>query len=61
MCKGLPPTWDHDRAIHLQPWSVSPNIRPYMYPYAQKSEIENMVQEMLDVSIIQHKQISFSH
>jgi hypothetical protein len=32
--KGLPPTRNHDHEIHLIPGSVSPNIRPYRYPYA---------------------------
>jgi len=41
--KGHPPIRDHDHAIHLIPRSVPPNIRPYRYPYAQKSEIEHMV------------------
>ena len=27
-----------------------------MHPYAQKSEMENMIQEMLDVNIIQPSQ-----
>jgi hypothetical protein len=36
--KGLPPTNDHDHGIHLIPRSVPPNIRPYRYAYAQKSE-----------------------
>eukprot|EP00253_Pinus_taeda_P007411 PITA_07411 len=58
--KGLPPMRDHDHAIHLIPRSVPPNIRPYRYPYAQKSEIECMVAEMLDASIIQPSQSSFS-
>ena len=31
--KGLPPTRDHDHAIHLILGSVPPNIRPYRYPY----------------------------
>ena len=35
--KGLPPIHDHDHAIHLIPRSVPPNIRPYIYPYAQRS------------------------
>ena len=42
------------------PGSVPPNIRPYRYPYAQKSEIECMVAEMLEASIIQPSQSSFS-
>eukprot|EP00253_Pinus_taeda_P032615 PITA_32615 len=58
--KGLPTIHDHDHAIHLIPGSVPPNIRPYRYPYAQKSEIERMVVEMLEVGIIQLNQSSFS-
>ena len=58
--KGLPPMCDHDHAIHLVPGSVPPNIRPYRYPYAQKSEIERMVAEMLESGIIQPSQSSFS-
>ena len=41
--KGLPPICDHDHVIKLIPGSVPPNIRPYRYPYVQKSEIECMV------------------
>eukprot|EP00253_Pinus_taeda_P032869 PITA_32869 len=58
--KGLPPIHDHEHPIHLIPRSVPPNIRPYRYPYAQKSEIERMVAEMLEVGIIQPSQSSFS-
>ena len=58
--KGLPPICDHDQAIHLIPGSVSPNIKPYKYPYAQKSEIERMVAKMLEASIIQPSQSYFS-
>ena len=58
--KGLPPTWDHDHAIKLILGSVLPNIRPYRYPYAQKSEIERMVAEMLEAGIILPSQSSFS-
>eukprot|EP00253_Pinus_taeda_P023505 PITA_23505 len=58
--KGLPPIRDHDHAIHLIPGSVPPNIRPYRYPYAQKSEIERMDAEMLEAGIIQPSQSSFS-
>ena len=57
--KGLPPICDHDHDIHF-PGSVPPNIRPYRYPFAQKSEIKRMVAEMLEVGIIQPSQSSFS-
>ena len=50
--KGLPCICDHDHAIHFVPGSVPPNVRPYRYPYAQKSEIEHMVAEMVEVGII---------
>ena len=58
--KGLPPIRDHDHAIHFIPGSVPPNIRPYRYPYVQKSEIERMIAKMLEVGIIQPSQSSFS-
>eukprot|EP00253_Pinus_taeda_P008252 PITA_08252 len=58
--KGLPPIRDHDHAIHLIPGSVPPNIRAYRYPCAQKSEIERMVAEMLEASIIKPSESSFS-
>eukprot|EP00253_Pinus_taeda_P009120 PITA_09120 len=58
--KGLPPIRDQDHAIHLIPRSVPPNIKPYRYPYAQKSEIEHMVAEMLEAGSIQPSQSSFS-
>jgi len=56
--KGLPHIRDH--AIHLIPGSVPPKIKLYKYPYAQKSEIECMVAEMLEIRIIQPSQTSFS-
>ena len=49
--KGLPPIHDHDHGIHLIPGSVPPKIRPYRYPYVQKSEIERMIAEMLEAGI----------
>ena len=57
--KGLPPIRDHDHVIHLIQGSVPPKIRPYRYPYVQKSEIERMIAEMLEAGIIQPSQISF--
>ena len=58
--KGLPHICDHDHVIHLIPTIIPPNIRPYRYPYVQKSEIECMILEMLEVDIIQLSQSSFS-
>ena len=58
--KGPPPHRDHDPIIHLIPKSVPPNIRPYIYPYVQKSEIERMVEEMLEAGIIRPSQSSYS-
>ena len=57
---GIPPIRDHDNAIHLITGSVPPNIRPYRYPYVEKSEIERMIAEMLEAGIIQPSQSSFS-
>lgn len=37
-----------------------PNIRPYRYPYAKKSEIERLVVEMLEACIIQPSQSAYS-
>ena len=56
----LPAIHDHDHAIHLIQRNVPPNIRPLRYPYAQKSETERMVAEMLEASIILPSQGSFS-
>ena len=58
--KALPPIHDHDNVIHLILGGVPPNIRPYIYPYVQKSEIEHMIAEMLEAGIIQPSQSSFS-
>jgi aspartate/glutamate racemase len=44
----------------LIPGSVPPNIKSYRYPYAQKSEIERMLVEMLEACIIRPSQSSFS-
>ena len=57
--EGLPPIRDHDHAIHLIPGSVMPNLMPYIYPCAQKCEIESMVAEILEAGIIQPSQSSF--
>ena len=57
--KGIRPPRDHGHSINLIPRSVPPNIRPYRYPYGQKSEIEHMVEEMLEPGIIRLSQSSY--
>jgi hypothetical protein len=46
--------------FHLIHGSVPPNIKPYRYPYTQKSEIERMVEQMLEAGIIRPSQSSYS-
>jgi hypothetical protein len=51
--QGLPPSRGvHDHSIPLFPGSIPPNIRPYRHPFAQKNEIEKMVQELLIAGVI---------
>jgi hypothetical protein len=49
----LPPSrGEHDHNIHLLQGSQPPNVHPYKYPFAQKDEIEKMVQELLEPEVI---------
>jgi hypothetical protein len=51
--QGLPPSRGvHDHSIPLVPGSLPPNMRPYRHPFAQKNEIEKMVQELLTAGVI---------
>jgi hypothetical protein len=57
--KGLPPPRSQDHQITLkgtQPISV----RPYRYPYFQKTEIEKIVKELLQIGVIRPSQSPFS-
>ena len=49
---SLPPKRPHDHHIPLQPHQSPISVRPYMYPHYQKSEIEKMVREFLESSLI---------
>jgi hypothetical protein len=59
--QGLPPSCSfNDHSIPLVPGSLPPNIRPYRHPFAQKNEIEKMVQELLTVGVIHPSTIPYS-
>lgn len=47
-----PPARNREHAITLQEGTASINLRPYMYSFDQKNEIEKMVKEMMDAQII---------
>jgi hypothetical protein len=49
----LPPSHgEHDHGIPLILGSQPPNVHPYRHPFAQKNEIEKIVQELLEARVI---------
>lgn len=60
--RELPPIWSHDHKIPLLEGTKPVSVKPSRYPYFQKTkkEIERMVREMLDSSLIQPRQSPFS-
>ncbi|KAL4313107.1 hypothetical protein GQ457_01G008060 [Hibiscus cannabinus] len=58
--KGLPPQRSHDHAIKLHSESQPVNLRPYRFPYYQKTEVERQIKEMLAASIIQQSKSPFA-
>ena len=57
---SLPLAQLFDHAIPLQLGSAPVSVRPYCYPYFQKTEIERLVKEMLDEGIIKPSTSPFS-
>ena len=57
---SLPPFRTHDHAIPLQPNSGPVNVRPYRYPYYQKTEIEKMVKELMESGLVRPSRSPFS-
>ncbi|KAL1533371.1 hypothetical protein AAHA92_33261 [Salvia divinorum] len=57
---GLPPARQWDHHIHLAANTKPVNVRPYRYPYFQKTEIEKQVRDMLQQGVIQHSTSAFS-
>ncbi|XP_027086384.1 uncharacterized protein [Coffea arabica] len=58
--QGLPPPRSHDHGIPLKEGARPFQIRPYRCPYVQKSEIERLVREMLQMGVIQPSNSSFA-
>ncbi|KAL6313182.1 hypothetical protein AAG906_016770 [Vitis piasezkii] len=57
---SLPPRRSHDHQIPLQPSAGPVSVRPYRYPYYQKTEIEKMVKELLQSGLIRPSNSPFS-
>ena len=49
---GLPPVRGHEHQIILKEGTPPASARPYRYPYFQKSEIEKIEKELLEVGSI---------
>ena len=57
---GMPPRRPQDHAIILKEGTSPINVRPYRYPYYQKTEIEKIVNELLAMGTIRPSQSPFS-
>nr|XP_027118736.1 uncharacterized protein LOC113735978 [Coffea arabica] len=58
--KGMPPTRGHEHQINLKEGAKPFQVRPYRCPYIQKTEIEKLVREMLELGIIQPSSSPFA-
>ena len=58
--KGIPPSRSHDHSIVLKEGTSPISVRPYKYPYYQKSEIEKLIKELLVMGTIRPSQSPFS-
>jgi hypothetical protein len=59
--KGLPLSCGvHDHSNPLVPGSLPLNVLPYRHPFAQKNEIEKIVQELLQAGVIHPSTILYS-
>ena len=57
---GLPPIRGHEHNINLKEGTLLVCERPYRYSHFRKSEIEKIVNELLEVGSIQPSQSPFS-
>jgi len=58
--KEIPPSGSHDHTIVLKEGTSPISVRPYRYPYYQKSKIEKLIKEMLAMGTIKPSQSPFS-
>ena len=58
--KHLPPIREIDHHINLKEGTEAINVRPYMYAYFQKAEIEKQVHDMLKLGLIRPSTSPFS-
>ncbi|KAF5470911.1 hypothetical protein F2P56_011397 [Juglans regia] len=58
--RGLPPQRSQDHQILLKTDTTPVSVRPYRYPYYQKTEIEKIVKELLESGVIRPSQSPFS-
>ncbi|XP_027083512.2 uncharacterized protein [Coffea arabica] len=58
--QGMPPRRSHDHSIPLKQGAIPFQVRPYRCPYVQKTEIERLVKEMLQMGIIQPSNSHFA-
>lgn len=56
---SLPPVRGHEHQIILKEGTPPVSARPYRYPYFQKSEIEKIEKELLEVGSIRPSQSPF--
>ena len=57
---GLPPSCSHDHSIPLNDGINAIKVHPYRYPFSQKSQIKQMMVDMLADGIIQPSTSPFS-
>lgn len=58
--EGLPPKRACDHRIKLKNEHINLNLKPYRYPSAQKTIIEQMTQELLDSGVIKNSTSAFA-
>ncbi|XP_028776266.1 uncharacterized protein LOC114733022 [Neltuma alba] len=58
--RGLPPSRDHEHRIELLPGTQPVKVRPYRYPVSQKTEIEQIVEDLLNEGLIRPSSSPFS-